>query len=75
MKHRKPRRADWRKKPAKKKITERAFVFQIRAMPDQFELIPFRQELVEMSFGFSVKTTANGDGTYTHTFTAPAFDA
>ena len=74
MKHRRPRRADWRKKPAKKKI-ERAFVLRINALPDQFKSVPLLRALVEMSFGFSVKTTANGDGTYTHTFTDPAFDA
>lgn len=75
MKHRRPRRADWRKKPAKKKIAERTFIFQIRAMPNQFEFIPFQQELAGMSFGFSMETKANGDGTYTQTFTAPEFDA
>lgn len=75
MKHRQPRRADWRKKPAKKKIPERAFAFWINALPDQFKSVPLLRALVEMSFGFSVKTTANGDGTYTHTFTDPAFDA
>lgn len=71
MKHRQPRRADWRKKPAKRKI-ERAFVLRIT---DQFESVPLLRALVEMSLGFSMKTTANGDGTYTHTFTDPALDA
>ncbi len=74
MKHRQPRRADWRKKPAKKRI-ERAFILRINALPDQFKSVPLLRALVEMSFGFSAKTTANGDGTYTHTFTDPAFGA
>ena len=74
MKPRRPRRADWHKKPAKKKI-ERAFILRINALPDQFESVPLLRALVEMSLGFSMKTTANGDGTYTHTFTDPALDA
>ena len=75
MKHRQPRRADWRKKPAKRKITERMFTYWVNYAPRPVESIPFLKMLAELGFQFSMETTANGDGTYTHTFTDPAFDA
>lgn len=71
MKHRQPRRADWRKKPAKCKIAGRGFIFELHASPYPVKQLPFLKILAELGFQFSMETMANGDGTYTHTFTAP----
>ncbi len=75
MKHRQPRRADWRKKPAKCKIVGSGFIFKFHASPYPVKQLPFLKILAELGFQFSMETMANGDGTYTHTFTDPALDA
>lgn len=73
MKHRQPRRADWRKKPTKCKIVGRGFIFKFHASPYPVKQLPFLKILSELGFQLPEGTT-EADA-YTHTFTDPALDA
>ncbi len=67
MKHRQPRRADWRKKPAKWKIVGRGFVFTMHASPNPVKQLPFLKILSELGFRLPEGTT-EADA-YTHAYT------
>jgi len=69
MKHRQPRRADWRKKPAKCKIAGRGFIFELHASPYPVKQLPFLKILSELGFQLPEGTT-EADA-YTHAYTVP----
>lgn len=67
MKHRQPRRADWRKKPAKCKIVGSGFIFKFHASPYPVKQLPFLRILSELGFQLPEGTT-EADA-YTHIYT------